>query len=95
MTSLTRTSFFFITFFSAVFVKTVLKIPTPYSCSRTGEGILGTIVHTGVLVNGFLGVLEEGKNGRYNYYLVVEINSISDFRVKDFPFKRHYFGWDY
>jgi hypothetical protein len=41
--SLTITNFFFIAFFSADFVKTALKIPTPYSCSRTGEGILGTI----------------------------------------------------
>lgn len=46
-------------------------------------------IHEGIekefttIENGFLGVLEEGKNGRYNYYLVVEINSISDFRVKD------------
>lgn len=43
ITSLTVMSFFFIAFFSADFVKASMKIPTPYSCSRIGEGILGTI----------------------------------------------------
>ena len=43
ITSLTVTNFFFIAFFSADFVKAARKIPTPYSCSLIGEGILGTI----------------------------------------------------
>ncbi len=43
ITSLTLINFFFIAFFSADFVKAAMKIPTPYSCSRIGEAILGTI----------------------------------------------------
>ena len=43
ITSLTVMNFFFIAFFSADFVKAAMKIPTPYSCSRIGEGRLGTI----------------------------------------------------
>lgn len=43
ITSLTVMNFFFIAFFNADFVKAAMKIPTPYSCSRIGEGILGTI----------------------------------------------------
>lgn len=43
ITSLTVMSFFFIAFFSADLVKAAMKILTPYSCSRIGEGILGTI----------------------------------------------------
>jgi len=35
--------FFFITFFNADFVNAAIKTPTPYSCSRIGEGISGTI----------------------------------------------------
>ena len=34
---------FFKAFFNADLVGIVLKIPTPYSCSRIGVGILGTI----------------------------------------------------
>lgn len=41
--SLTVMNFFFIAFFSADLVKAAMKIPTPYSCSRIGEGISGTI----------------------------------------------------
>jgi hypothetical protein len=43
ITSLTVISFFFNAFFNADFVKAAMKIPTPYSCSRIGEGILGTL----------------------------------------------------
>ncbi len=43
ITSLTVMNFFFNAFFSADFVKAAMKIPTPYSCSRIGVGILGTI----------------------------------------------------
>jgi len=43
ITLLTVMNFFFIAFFSADFVKAAMKIPTPYSCSRIGEGISGTI----------------------------------------------------
>ena len=43
ITSLTVMYFFFSAFFRADFVKAAMKIPTPYSCSRIGEGILGTI----------------------------------------------------
>ena len=43
ITSLTVMYFFFIAFFSADLVKAAMKIPTPYSCSRIGVGILGTI----------------------------------------------------
>jgi hypothetical protein len=51
ITSLTVMSFFFIAFFSADFVKAAMKIPTPYSCSRIGDGISGTIcVSAGLIV---------------------------------------------
>ena len=43
ITSFTVMNFFFSAFFSADFVKAAMKIPTPYSCSRIGEGIVGTI----------------------------------------------------
>jgi hypothetical protein len=43
ITLLTVMNFFFIAFFNADFVKAAMKIPTPYSCSRIGEGISGTI----------------------------------------------------
>ena len=43
ITLLTVMSFLFIAFFSADFVKAAMKIPTPYSCSRIGECILGTM----------------------------------------------------
>ena len=43
ITLLTVINFFFIAFFSADFVRAAMKIPTPYSCSRIGVGILGTI----------------------------------------------------
>ncbi len=43
ITPLTVIYCFLSTFFNADFVKTELKIPTPYSWSRIGEGILGTI----------------------------------------------------
>ncbi|MDH5474749.1 MAG: hypothetical protein OEX22_03555 [Cyclobacteriaceae bacterium] len=43
ITSLTVINFFFIAFFRADFVKAPMKIPTPYSCNRSGEGISGTI----------------------------------------------------
>ena len=43
ITPLTVMNFFFIAFFSADFVKAAMKIPTPYSCSRIGECISGTI----------------------------------------------------
>jgi len=42
-TSLTVIYCFFNTFFRADLVKATLKIPTPYSCSRTGVGSFGTI----------------------------------------------------
>ena len=49
--SLTVMNFFFSAFFSAVFVKAAMKIPTPYSCSRIGEGIVGTIcISVGLIV---------------------------------------------
>ena len=43
ITSLTVIYCFFKAFFNADFVKTALKIPTPYSWSRIGVGSLGTI----------------------------------------------------
>jgi len=43
ITSLTVIYCFFNAFFNADFVKTALKIPTPYSWSRIGIGSLGTI----------------------------------------------------
>ena len=43
ITSLTVINFFFMAFFRADLVKAEMKIPTPYSWSRIGEGILGTI----------------------------------------------------
>ena len=43
MTSLTVIYCFFNAFFKADLVKAILKIPTPYSWSRTGVGNLGTI----------------------------------------------------
>jgi len=51
ITSFTEMSFFFNAFFSADFVTAAMKIPTPYSCSRIGEGILGTIcISVGLIV---------------------------------------------
>jgi len=41
--SLTVIYFFFNAFFKADLVKATLKIPIPYSWSRTGVGSLGTI----------------------------------------------------
>ncbi|WP_296385751.1 hypothetical protein [Winogradskyella sp.] len=43
ITSLTLTYCFFRAFLNADFVKTELKIPTPYSWSRIGLSSLGTI----------------------------------------------------
>ena len=43
ITSLTKISFFFNAFFRADFVIAPMKIPTPYSCSRIGQGKLGTL----------------------------------------------------
>jgi hypothetical protein len=43
ITSLIVTNFFFKAFLSADFVKAAMKIPAPYSCSRIGDCILGTI----------------------------------------------------
>ncbi len=39
---LTVICLFFSAFFNADLVMTATKIPTPYSCSRIGEGIFGT-----------------------------------------------------
>ena len=55
ITSLTATRFFLIAFFKADLVIAVLNIPTPYSCSRIGEGIMGTICFSvGLIVSYFL-----------------------------------------
>jgi hypothetical protein len=43
MAPLTVICLFFSAFFNADLVMAATKIPTPYSCSRIGEGIFGTI----------------------------------------------------
>ena len=54
ITSLTVMNFLFNAFLSADLVKAAIKMPTPYSCSRIGEGILGTICFSDGLI--FLGI---------------------------------------
>lgn len=56
MIVLTVMYFFFNAFFSADFVKAAIKMPTPYSCSRMGVGIVGTIWVSVELIL-FLGLL--------------------------------------
>ncbi len=50
ITSLTVMRFFFNAFFSADFVNAAIKMPTPYSWSRTGEGIWGAICISVILI---------------------------------------------
>ena len=50
ITLLTVMNFFFSAFFRADLVKAAMKIPTPYSCRRIGEGISGTVCISVVLI---------------------------------------------
>ena len=51
--SLTVMYFLFSAFFKADFVKAAMKIPTPYSCSRIGERISGTLCVSEVLITDY------------------------------------------